>query len=180
MLIVGKLRQTRHTVVIRRNNKDRGGRPGVFVVYMGRASGNKGLDKMGRNGWIALGIGVVIALLFAYYGGGGANRASTRGEVVVPARFSETALAGKAIFESKCITCHGKNAAGTSNGPALVHKIYEPNHHSDGAFLRAARLGVRAHHWRFGDMPPVAGVSPEDVRKVVAYIRELQRANGIF
>jgi hypothetical protein len=43
----------------------------------------------------------------------------------------------------------------------------------------AVKNGVRAHHWRFGDMPPVEGVSDEDATKIVAYVRELQRANGI-
>ncbi|HBM41471.1 MAG TPA: cytochrome C, partial [Sulfitobacter sp.] len=49
----------------------------------------------------------------------------------------------------------------------------------DAAFLLAAKQGVRAHHWKFGNMPPVEGVTPGDVKMVVAYVRELQRANGI-
>ena len=44
---------------------------------------------------------------------------------------------------------------------------------------RAAALGVRGHHWRFGDMPPVEGLTRTDVAMIVAYVRELQRANGI-
>jgi len=40
-----------------------------------------------------------------------------------------------------------------------------------------APAGVR--HWRFGDMPPVEGLSRRDVAAIVAYVRELQRANGI-
>ncbi|KKK93735.1 hypothetical protein LCGC14_2689930, partial [marine sediment metagenome] len=30
-----------------------------------------------------------------------------------------------------------------------------------------------------GNMPPVEGVTPGEVKMVVAYVRELQRANGI-
>ena len=37
-----------------------------------------------------------------------------------------------------------------------------------------------SHHWRFGHMPPVAGLSRKDVAKIIAYVRELQSANGIF
>ena len=48
------------------------------------------------------------------------------------------------------------------------------------AFLLAAKQGVRAHHWPFGDMPPVPGVSEQDVGRIVAYVRTLQKANGIF
>lgn len=93
---------------------------------------------------------------------------------------TEAGLAGKAVFEANCATCHGKNAAGQEGvAPPLVHLVYEPNHHGDEAFLMAAKNGVRSHHWRFGNMPPVEGATDEDVAKVVTYVRELQRANGI-
>jgi hypothetical protein len=68
---------------------------------------------------------------------------------------------------------------GTDNGPPLIHKIYEPNHHGDLAFQRAVRQGSRAHHWRFGDMPPQPQVTDADVSVIVKFIREIQRANGI-
>jgi mono/diheme cytochrome c family protein len=86
---------------------------------------------------------------------------------------------GEAKFKANCARCHGEGAAGTAQGPPLVHKIYEPNHHGDAAFLRAALNGVRAHHWRFGDMPRVEGVTPEDVAQIVQYVRWLQREAGI-
>jgi cytochrome c len=93
---------------------------------------------------------------------------------------SQNALFGKRAFETKCAACHGQNAAGQNGiAPPLIHKIYEPNHHGDESFQRAATLGVRAHHWRFGDMPPVEGVTRGDVSMIIAYIREIQRANGI-
>jgi len=44
----------------------------------------------------------------------------------------------------------------------------------------AAKNGVRSHHWRFGDMPPVDGVTNADVMMIARYIRELQKENGIF
>lgn len=99
-------------------------------------------------------------------------------EVAVP-ELSAAAARGQAIFEQNCATCHGRNASGTDKGPPLVHPIYEPSHHADLAFLLAARNGVRAHHWRFGSMPPVEGVTEREIEGVVAYVRELQRANGI-
>lgn len=100
-------------------------------------------------------------------------------EVQVPALEGE-ALAGETLFRENCASCHGENAGGREGiGPPLVHKIYEPGHHADGAFLLATARGVRAHHWPFGDMPPVEGVSQADVEKIVVYVRTLQRANGI-
>lgn len=90
------------------------------------------------------------------------------------------AAIGKRIFENACAACHGPNAGGTDGlAPPLIHKIYEPGHHADEAFQRAASLGVKSHHWPFGDMPPVQGLTRGDVKMIVTYIRELQRANGI-
>jgi mono/diheme cytochrome c family protein len=93
----------------------------------------------------------------------------------VPAEFQ----VGEATFNANCSACHGKQAAGTDHGPPLVHKIYEPNHHGDPAFQRAAADGVKAHHWEFGNMPKIAAVTPTDVDQIVKYVRWLQRQAGI-
>jgi mono/diheme cytochrome c family protein len=91
------------------------------------------------------------------------------------------ALAGRALFDANCAECHGEDARGREGlAPPLVHKIYEPNHHADAAFFLAASGGVRAHHWPFGNMPPVDGLSEPDIDKIVAYIRALQRENGVY
>ncbi len=87
--------------------------------------------------------------------------------------------AGESKYNAHCSACHGPQAAGTQQGPPLVHKIYEPNHHGDAAFLRAAEFGVKAHHWEFGNMPKIEGVSPADVEQITRYIRWLQRQAGI-
>ncbi|NSX53327.1 c-type cytochrome [Parasulfitobacter algicola] len=101
-------------------------------------------------------------------------------EVVLPDTFSENAQVGQLVFDAKCAACHGTNAVGQDGvAPPLVHKIYEPSHHGDESFQRAAAMGVRAHHWPFGDMPPVEGITRGDVTMIIAYIRELQGANGI-
>ncbi|MBL3561044.1 c-type cytochrome [Rhodovulum sulfidophilum] len=95
-------------------------------------------------------------------------------------RLSPQAEAGQAVFSDNCAQCHGTRADGREGlGPPLIHPIYEPDHHGDYAFLRAVRQGVRAHHWRFGDMAPVPGVSTADIASVVRFVREVQRANGI-
>nr|WP_245837845.1 cytochrome c [Tropicimonas sediminicola] len=101
-------------------------------------------------------------------------------EVQLPVELSADAQLGKAVFDAICADCHGENAAGRHGvGPPLVHKIYEPGHHGDMAFQLAVRTGVRAHHWSFGSMPPVEGVSDSEIARVTLYIRELQRENGI-
>jgi len=109
------------------------------------------------------------------------EQGSAIANVVVPVEFSPNAELGKKAFEAKCAVCHGINAAGQNGvAPPLVHKIYEPNHHSDMAFVSAAKNGVQSHHWNFGNMPPVEGLTDGDVKSIARYIRELQRENGIF
>ncbi len=99
--------------------------------------------------------------------------------VTVPELGAETVI-GQRVFDAKCAACHGTHAAGRNGmGPPLIHKIYEPSHHGDMAFFLAAQSGVRAHHWPFGDMPPVEGITWAEVASIVTYIRALQRANGI-
>ena len=87
---------------------------------------------------------------------------------------------GVQLFADNCARCHGAMADGTNTGPPLVHRLYEPGHHADFAFQSAAKNGVIAHHWDFGDMPPVAGVSEDEVTQIIAYVRDLQRKGGII
>jgi len=94
----------------------------------------------------------------------------------LPTDFKE----GETKFNAFCSPCHGAQGMGTAQGPPLVHKIYEPNHHADMAFHRAAAQGVKAHHWKFGDMPKIEGVTADDVTQIIGYIRWLQRQAGIF
>lgn len=87
---------------------------------------------------------------------------------------------GEQKFTANCSACHGAGGVGTKQGPPLVHKVYEPNHHGDVAFLRAAANGVKSHHWQFGDMPKIDAVKPDDVEQIVKYVRWLQKQAGIF
>jgi mono/diheme cytochrome c family protein len=94
----------------------------------------------------------------------------------VPAEFQS----GEALYRTSCSACHGEAALGSPIGPPLVHPVYRPNHHADIAFVFAAERGVRAHHWGFGDMPPVPEVSREHVMQIVQYVRWLQREAGVY
>ena len=98
--------------------------------------------------------------------------------VSVP-QLTGAAKTGETLFNANCVACHGANAAGSDKGPPLVHKIYEPSHHGDASFLSAVRIGVRSHHWTFGDMPAQPQVRDGEVERIVTYVRTLQRSNGI-
>jgi mono/diheme cytochrome c family protein len=124
-------------------------------------------------GVLALGLGV-IASKFT-----GGSSPATRIAVTVP-ELSAGARQGKAAFDANCAECHGANAGGGDKGPPLVHPIYNPGHHADGAFFRAVRRGVRGHHWSFGNMPAQPQLNQGDIAGIIAYVREMQQANGIF
>lgn len=94
-------------------------------------------------------------------------------------QFSELATRGNVAYDAICAKCHGINGIGTQKGPPLVFDIYNPGHHADEAFFRAAKNGVPQHHWRFGNMPPLPNVTKEELTSIVRYIREMQEANGI-
>ncbi len=94
----------------------------------------------------------------------------------VPAEFQK----GETIFNSNCAVCHGIGGTGTNQGPTFLSRIYEPNHHGDQAFYRAAMQGVRAHHWKFGNMPPIKGMTKDLMVGIISYIRWLQREAGIY
>lgn len=97
-------------------------------------------------------------------------------DLAVPAEFQQ----GAELFRASCSSCHGDAALGTALGPPLVHIVYEPNHHADIAFVMASERGVRAHHWGFGDMPPLPEVSRDQVLAIVGYVRWLQREAGVY
>ena len=133
--------------------------------------------------WAAVAIGAIVigglAVSLSKTGpGADAPSESARVAVHVP-QLTLTAQKGAAAFNDNCAACHGDNASGTDQGPPLMHNIYNPGHHADGAFFLAAKNGVRAHHWPYGNMPPQPQVSNGEIAAIIAYVRELQAANGI-
>lgn len=111
--------------------------------------------------------GVTIAL-----GACGSDQASTQGA-------SEPPLPrGAEVYAARCASCHGADLRGTDKGPSHLSIVYEPGHHSDESFRRAIALGAPQHHWSFGAMPPVAGLSDDDIDAVIAFVRAEQQRQG--
>ena len=123
--------------------------------------------------------GVIIAAVGFIMGGFYLIRQAEEEIIVVVPELSLEALTGMAGFEMYCVECHGKNASGTDKGPSLVTRIYAPLHHGDFSFVRAVTLGVPQHHWLFGGMPALPQVTRQEIDRIIIYIRELQKANGI-
>lgn len=85
---------------------------------------------------------------------------------------------GADLYAANCAQCHGHDLRGTEEGPSFLSEVYEPGHHADGAFLLAVTRGVQPHHWQFGPMPPVEGLTTEDIEAIVALVRNRQQAEG--
>ena len=118
---------------------------------------------------------VVIAVaLLVVSCGGGAGESDTS----IPPQDPQLVETGAGLYELNCAECHGRDLRGTATGPSLLSVVYEPGHHAEGAFLVAVLRGSPAHHWQFGDMPPVPGLGVEDVEAIVALVRDRQRTEG--
>ena len=128
--------------------------------------------------WIGI-FALVAAVVVVVFGGGGSDpNPGTPGDTGIAVQDASLVAMGESLYQASCATCHGSDLRGTDFGPSHLSVVYEPNHHGDAAFLLAARNGVRQHHWRFGDMAPVPGLSADDIAAIVAYVREQQRING--
>jgi mono/diheme cytochrome c family protein len=86
--------------------------------------------------------------------------------------------AGEALYQQSCAVCHGGDLRGTDIGPSQLSEVYEPGHHPDDSFRAAIAEGAVAHHWDFGDMPPVPGLTDDEVDQIIAFIREQQELHG--
>ena len=121
------------------------------------------------NGLIIYGLVAVFVLLMTV--GCGGNGGSQQGT-------ADAVQAGEMLFNANCSACHGVGAVGTNQGPPLIDRTYHPGHHNDFSIRNAIKNGVRSHHWNFGNMLPVAGVSEDDAEKIICYIRDTQLASG--
>ena len=129
---------------------------------------------------------VLIAVLIAVMGPGGPALGKDRPwlrhiENIKLPRLSPELADGKVAYDLFCAQCHGENLVGTlKRGPTFLHRVYHPGHHRDEGFVRASKEGARQHHWKFGEMRPIFGITKERVKIIVKYIRRVQRENGLF
>lgn len=117
-----------------------------------------------------LGVLLVVALAVSACGGAASDVPETADPALV--------IEGSELYQASCAECHGADLRGTDRGPSHLSEVYEPNHHGDAAFLLAVQRGVRAHHWNFGNMAPISGLTADDVAAIVAYVRAEQQNQG--
>lgn len=126
-------------------------------------------SKSRRERW-AVSIGIAAGLALAL-GACGSDPAT-------PAATAAASGRGADVYASSCASCHGDDLGGTDKGPSHLSIVYEPNHHGDDAFRSAIANGAAQHHWGFGDMAPIEGLSDDDVDAVIAYVRSEQQRLG--
>ena len=97
-----------------------------------------------------------------------------------PAATAVPILDGQTLFRQTCAVCHGVDLQGTNQGPSFLNRIYAPGHHSDASFRLAVQRGVVAHHWTFGNMPKIEGLSDVQVEAIIAYVREQQKQAEVY
>lgn len=101
-------------------------------------------------------------------------------EVARAATLTDAQAEGLGLYESNCSGCHGAAGAGRIGvGPPLVHSVYRRSSVSDFSFQIAMKRGAEARQWRFGDMPAQPDLSESQMAAVIAYVRAVQKANGI-
>jgi mono/diheme cytochrome c family protein len=87
---------------------------------------------------------------------------------------------GQMLFEKNCSSCHGVDLTGSKEGPPLLHPFYKPSHHGDASFYRAGLKGVKAHHWNFGDMPPIADMTESKMKHIITFVRYYQQQKKLY
>jgi mono/diheme cytochrome c family protein len=122
----------------------------------------------GRSARSALAAVVVASWVLAACGAGTSDEGTSGG----------TGPDGAGLYERHCASCHGADLRGTDRGPSQLSEVYEPGHHPDASFRSAITAGSRAHHWDFGDMPPVDGLDDAEIDAIIAHIRARQQAEG--
>lgn len=101
---------------------------------------------------------------------------SAADEVEIPFEMAR----GQLLYEKYCSSCHGMQLDGSDQGPPLIHPFYKPSHHGDKAFYRAVLQGTKQHHWNFGDMKPVEGMTPKKMDSVIPFVRYYQRQKKLY
>lgn len=89
------------------------------------------------------------------------------------------AAQGRVLYERNCGVCHGAALQGALTGPSLLDPAYAPGRFPDSSFHAAVANGVEPKSGKFGAMPPQSGISPEQVRAIVAYVRSKQAEKGL-
>lgn len=86
---------------------------------------------------------------------------------------------GEVLFNTYCISCHGRYGRGEGLGPRLLDTLYVPSRMPDDAIYAAVERGVNRKHWNFGAMPKVQRIGRAETSEIIPYIRWFQQRAGL-
>jgi mono/diheme cytochrome c family protein len=115
---------------------------------------------------------ILLLLLTACGGGGDSSGPYAR---FTPGPTPPELRRGEVVFNTFCMSCHGRYARGEGLGPSMLDSLFLPGRLSDEAFVRAVGQGVPQSNYHFGAMPPVKPVGPADIPEITRYVRWLQQ-----
>ncbi|MDH5356124.1 MAG: cytochrome c [Gammaproteobacteria bacterium] len=105
------------------------------------------------------------------------STAQAQSDIKIPFMLAQ----GQKLFNENCSSCHNVDLSGVDDrGPPLLHPYYKPSHHGDEAFYKAALNGTRAHHWKFGDMPAIKGMTRKKMDSIIPYVRYFQKQKKLY
>jgi mono/diheme cytochrome c family protein len=139
-----------------------------------RAAGKRIARSLRELATTVFGLGSAICASQGCESGGGGSSAGFRRDFdpgPVPAELHR----GEIVFNTYCISCHGRFGIGEGLGPPLLDTLYLSPRLPDQAFHDAVEHGVRQKHWHFDAMPPVKRVAAADVDEIIRYVRWLQQ-----
>ncbi|HEU4627931.1 MAG TPA: PQQ-dependent dehydrogenase, methanol/ethanol family [Steroidobacteraceae bacterium] len=113
---------------------------------------------------------VLLLLALAVQGAQGQGRPDTLSNPL--AGDPAAAAAGKRIFDSTCVACHGAAGAGTERAPALDSGQFKHGA-EDFEIFQTIQKGVPGTQ-----MPPFASLRAEELWQLVSYVRGLSRSSS--
>jgi mono/diheme cytochrome c family protein len=128
---------------------------------------------MSPNALLAIVAGVVLA------GCGGSTEGPAAFRTFNPGRTPEALQHGERLFNTYCMSCHGRHGKGEGLGPPLLDTLYAPGRLADEAIYQAVERGVNQKNWHFGAMPKNQRIGPAEVSEIVPYIRWVQGRAGL-
>jgi mono/diheme cytochrome c family protein len=82
---------------------------------------------------------------------------------------------GEVVFNTYCVSCHGRFGRGEGLGPPMLDAHFFPGQLPDEAWTQAITRGTPQAKYHYGAMPPVKPVGPPDIAEVIRYVRWLQQ-----
>jgi len=124
-----------------------------------------------RNGW------TLAFVMLAGCGGSGEGPAAFRN--FNPGPTPEALRRGERLFNTYCISCHGRHGKGEGLGPPLLDTLYAAERLADQAIYDAVERGVNQKHWHYGAMPKNQRIGRPEVSEIIPYIRWIQERAGL-